>query len=84
MHIYVMAYGAYLIMLTVPQTQQHKYVVIWALGYLSCQFLHAMYLAYGLYIMDSTSYTMFVCTKVWTLAWAFRDSAVEPALLTEG
>lgn len=83
-HIYIMAYVGYAMMKFLPRTEQHMYVCYWALGYLSCQFLYAMYTEFGGFKMDSTSYTMFVCTKIWTLAWSYRDGAVDDKLLNEG
>jgi hypothetical protein len=35
-HVYIIATVAYLLMLLLPRHQQHKVVMVWVMGYLSC------------------------------------------------
>lgn len=47
--------------------------MVWALGFISAEMIHAMIRDYGAFVMDITTYTMLLCTKLWGLSWALRD-----------
>jgi hypothetical protein len=68
-----MAYVAYAIMVFLPRDEQHKAVMIWVMAFVSVEMIHAMMRDYGAFVMDITTYTMMLCTKLWGLAWCIRD-----------
>ena len=72
-HIFIMGYSSYFIMMFWPRKSQHKAVMAWLLAYLSCQFVHSMIYDYGGFKMDSIRITKLIFTKVWALSWAYRD-----------
>lgn len=72
-HIFLMAYVSYAIMMFAPRATQHKYNVAWLFGYMLYQHISAMLHEYGGYNMDVTTHTMLEVTKLWGLAFAFKD-----------
>jgi len=44
---------------------------------------YAMYLDYGGFNMDVTTYTMLLFTKIWGLSFAYKDGALNRDKLTE-
>ena len=75
LHIYIIAFVSYLLMLYIPRNEQHYAVMAWSMGYLSVHHVYIIIYVYGGYNMDVTTYTMLLVTKVWALAWAFRDGS---------
>lgn len=45
------------------------------LTYMSAQHLYGMYIDFGGFNMDVTTYTMILVTKLWGLSWAYADGA---------
>ena len=81
-HVYIIATVAYLLMLLLPRNQQHKAVMVFVMGYLSCQHINAMLTDFGGFNMDITTYTMLLVVKLWGLGWAYRDGGMADADLT--
>ena len=83
LHIYIIAFVSYLLMLYIPRNEQHYAVMAWSMGYLSVHHVYIIIYEYGGYNMDATTYTMLLVTKVWALAWAFRDGSQIPSKLNQ-
>ena len=81
-HIYVMTIVSYMLMKYLKRDQQHKYVMAFAMAYLSGQHIHQMLSDFGGWRLGIKSYTMILVTKVWALAWAYRDGGEEKTTLS--
>jgi lysophospholipid acyltransferase 1/2 len=81
-HIYIIATVAYLMMLLLPRNIQHKFVMVFVMGYLSSQHIYSMMNDFGGFNMDITTYTMLLVVKLWGLGWAYRDGGMDDKELT--
>jgi len=72
-----------MIMVFLPRNQQHKFMMVFNMGYLSSQHIHSMINDFGGFNMDITTYTMILVVKNWGLGWAYRDGALKDTELTE-
>lgn len=72
-HIFLMAYLSYAIMIFTPRRDQHKYCTTFLIIYMLFQHLNSMITDYGGYHMEVTAHTMLEMTKIWGLTWALRD-----------
>ena len=80
--IFLEALGAYLVMNFFPREKQQYYTVGFVIACLSSMHARQMYLDYGGYKMDVTSYTMILTTKLWGLSWAYHDGGKDTKELT--
>mmetsp|Transcript_11453 Transcript_11453/g.19372 ORF Transcript_11453/g.19372 Transcript_11453/m.19372 type:complete len:159 (-) Transcript_11453:823-1299(-) len=82
-HIYLIAYLSYAVMLLLPRDKAPSFVIPFVALYLSSQFMYAMYIDYGGFNMDATTYTMILVTKLWGFSLGYRDGVLKSADLTE-
>lgn len=73
--IFIEAVGAYMTMTMFPRDKQQYYTMAFVVTANSLLHARQMYIDYGGYKMDVTSYTMIVTTKLWGLSWAYADGA---------
>lgn len=72
-HIFIIAYVAYALMMFSPRDSQHKVVTAFLVIYMWGQHISSMWRDYGGWRMEVTAHTMLEVTKIWGLTWSFRD-----------
>lgn len=83
LHVFLMSLVTYLIMNNTPRNEQHKYVMIWVLGYLSYQHIDRMINNFGGYDLDISTYTMLLVCKLSAMAFCYKDGAERVEKLNE-
>ena len=82
-HIFILGYVTYAIMMFAPRNEQHKICIGWLISYMLGQHMLSMYKDYGGWNMEVTAHTMLEVTKLWGLTWSFRDGYISKSDLTE-
>ena len=76
-HVFIIAYVSYALMMFSPRESQHKVVTIFLVFYMWGQHISSMYNDYGGFHMEVTAHTMLEVTKIWGLTWSFRDGFID-------
>ena len=76
-HPIIMTFVTFAIMNLLPRTQQHKYVMVFTMCYLSGSHIYRMLTNFGGWDMDITTYTMILTTKLSAMAFCYRDGAYD-------
>ena len=74
---------SYLLMLILPRSQQHKYVMAWVLGSLCYNHAVRMYNDFGGYGLDISTFTMCHVCKMSALAFCYKDGGEKEENLTK-
>ena len=83
-HTLVMTFVAYALMNLLPRHKQTTYVFVWVMAYLSYQHIYRMWVNFGGYDMDITTYSMILTAKLSALSFCYKDGGEkEDKLLPE-
>lgn len=66
---------AYALMILMPRQQVGKYVMWWCLGYLCFNHIYRMYVDFGGFNMDISTFTMLHVCKLSALGYCYQDGA---------
>ena len=79
-----MTFVAYAIMNLAPRHKQNTFVFLWVMSYLSFEHIYRMWINFGGYDMDITTYSMILTAKLSALSFCYKDGGEkEDKLLPE-
>ena len=72
-HVWILTGVAYAIMLTLPRKTQAKYVMVWVLAHLSLSHVHRMWMNFGGFDLEISTYNMLQVCKLSAMAFCYQD-----------
>lgn len=76
-HPIIMTVVTYLMMVLLPRNKQNKAVFVFVMLYLSGSHIYRMWVDFGGWKMDITTYTMILTAKLSALAYCYADGAIK-------
>ena len=82
-HVFIMSTIVFLMMNFLPRKTQASLVMFFVLAYLSAQHIYRMWVNFGGFNLDITTFTMLLICKLSALAFCYKDGAEKDEDLTD-
>lgn len=77
LHVIGMTVISYLLMSLLPRNRQQSVVMVWCLSYLTVNHLYRMYINFGGFNLDISTFTMLQVCKLSALAFCYKDGSMK-------